>query len=838
MSAIFETHEEFREYNKVVVTLITKNKDGDLKTVISNANKKGISLFKDDAVSNANLVSLTIEPPAFDSGDPSNCGAKGTITLVDYKDHIFNVLTNHFINFLSGAVPGVSDGSDLTHASVPQNKPIENSKLLPGVIIEISCYIGPTKTYIGHILDWSTQFVGTTPNIQLNWSVILPSDIDPNNTENDPILGTNALDYYNSVRTKYDKENKANPKKIIVNGLPGENNLSLLQIPVDVVQPVSNSCGNKIVDALQLLCSVATIDGKPIAGYLSDDCETYTVVIKDPYSNTPTNETKSISNSVIYIQNGKYPAYSHYNDKLVIPMASFSFDTSFNKLALQYSITTNPNGNKLVVNGNPSTDANVGNGDDTSGTQTQTQLQSQAKDAGEGAITIKFDCFNTMAFDQYNLSSEINFIVFNEHGKKHATSGKAIVTKVSYDLQDAVVKASVEATQVFNSIVGNQVSGSSKNTNETKFTLPQTPVATGNSSNPDNPPAKSGDQQKSSKNMNLVEYLCTEDEDPIPLNVDKTDQCLQSGDFDLHVITFLHQYGDLTGTSKLLDASFIQLLMDAGNFGLLTLLIGVGNYGIKNYEAYTTGDHAWASIDDAVNKYNGLNKTKFCASSGGKNPYDYKTGGLGMPHWDAENLKDIYTRLGFDENISDSDRKHFESLLLDIPKKNSEKYTGKITGWQTGKLKLYYKKTGLDLGITRKFPVFSGTVYMRRFDNGLKQDAKWLDWAKQILYYQGESGNDRYYQLYLFQRWIDKFWLPAIKGLSNAKADASHTICLQDAIRISCVNEMEPTGLMNQMYGKNVPHQYDIYYGGEDRYDRQKAFCRRLCDIVGYELSN
>lgn len=824
MSAIFETHEEFREYNKVVVTLITKNKDGDLKTVISNANKKGISLFKDDAVSNANLVSLTVEPPAFDSGDPSNCGAKGTITLVDYKDHIFNVLTNHFVNFLSSAA-GVSEGSDLTHASVPQTQTIENSKLLPGVIIEISCYIGPTKTYIGHILDWSTQFVGTTPNIQLNWSVILPSDINPEKPYEAPTLSTDALKYYQDVRARCDSNNQANPKKIIVNGLPGENNLSLLQIPVDVVQPVPNSCGNKIVDALQLLCSVATIDGKPIAGYLSDDCETYTIVIKDPYSNTLTNETKSISNSVIYIQNGKYPAYSHYNGKLVIPMTSFSFDTSFNKLALQYSITTNPNGNKLVVNGNPSTDANVGNGGDTSGTQTQTQLQSQAKDAGEGAITIKFDCYNTMAFDQYNLSSEINFIVFNEHGKKHATSGKAIVTKVSYDLQGAVVKASVDATQVFNSIVGQTVSGSGKSIGEMQFALPPKPVAPGNGSNPSNPGTKSGNPTKPSKNPELVAYLRTEDEDPIPLNVDKTADLIINGTFRKHVDEFLNLYGDFTGTQKLLDGNFVQKLIEAGNFGLLTLIIGAGNYGIKNYS-----DEDWSKIKvDPVNLYKGLN-TKFCASDGGKNPYDYKTGGLGMPHWDSDNLKEIYTRHGFDPNISDSDKKHFESLLIAEHPKKPEEYNGTISDWKIG-------KTALDQSITRCFPVFSGKVYMRRFDKGLKQDAKWLEWARKLLYYRGENDNNRVYQYNLFEMWITKFWNPTMSRLKTTSAESGHTICLQDAIRISRAGS-SATGLIKEMVGKNVSHQYDIYYGGEDRYDRQKAFCRRLCDIVGYELSD
>lgn len=846
MSATFEKHLEYRDYNKVVVTLITQDDKGSpLEFVISNANTKGISLVTDPrVVSRANLVSLNIEPPAFDSGDPNNCGAKGSITIVDYKDDVFNILINHFINFLIYNKK-LTAGDDLSKATAfTKDDQIKNSELLPKIKIEINCYIGPKKTYEGHILDWSTQFVGTTPNIQLNWSVVVPTD--PPSKVEEPKHGIDApAEYIEDLKNIYYKDQDYKPKHINILGKPDAWDQLVVTKPADESGAQQSSSGNCLVDALYYICanSVAkTSDGdKPVIGYLSDNCEDFNIVIKDPKNESNNQQSNNISNSVIFVQNGKWAAYSSYQGKTVIPMTSFSFDTSFNKLAIQFSIIENPNGNKTTVNGNQSTTGSEQDGkSDTS--QTQAQVQSLSKDNGQGAINIKFDCYNIMALDQYNLASSIEYLVFNELGVKHVTSGRAIVTKVSYELQGAVVKASVEATQVFNSVIpsindDNSTKNTIGNLQTQDKSLPLPNVATGNSSNPDNPPVKSGDQQKSSKNMNLVEYLCTEDEDPIPLNVDKTNQCLQSGLFDTHVITFLHKYGDLTGTSKLLDADFIQTLMDDGNFGLLALLIGAGNYGIKNYEAYTTGDHAWASIDDAVNKYNELNKTKFCASSGGKNPYDYKTGGLGMPHWDAENLKDIYTRLGFDENISDSDRKHFESLLLDIPKKNSEKYTGKITGWQTGKLKLYYKKTGLDLGITRCFPVFSGTVYMRRFDNGLKQDTKWLDWAKQILYYQGESGNDRYYQLYLFQRWIDKFWLPAIKGLSNAKAESGHTICLQDAIRISRAGS-SATGLMSQMYGKNVKHQYEIYYGGKDRYDRQKAFCRRIADIIGYELSD
>ena len=152
MSATFEKHLEYRDYNKVVVTLITQDDKGSpLEFVISNANTKGISLVTDSrVVSRANLVSLNIEPPAFDSGDPNNCGAKGSITIVDYKDDVFNILINHFINFLQRN--GKLNGNDLSKTTAfTEGDKVKNSELLPKIKIEINCYIGPKKTYEGHI---------------------------------------------------------------------------------------------------------------------------------------------------------------------------------------------------------------------------------------------------------------------------------------------------------------------------------------------------------------------------------------------------------------------------------------------------------------------------------------------------------------------------------------------------------------------------------------------------------------------------------------------------------------------------------------------------------------
>lgn len=303
--------------------------------------------------------------------------------------------------------------------------------------------------------------------------------------------------------------------------------------------------------------------------------------------------------------------------------------------------------------------------------------------------------------------------------------------------------------------------------------------------------------------IDIKTYLCSEDSLPVDLVLDKTKDCFDSGIFNNQVNKFIKEYGSLSGKSRLLDYSFIKEIIDAGNFGLLTLIIAVANYGIKNVP------NTWDL--DAVSLHH--NYKPFCASSEGKKPYDYKSGGLGIAHWDSGNLDDIYTTVGFPLSV---DKSHFEGLLCT---------EGSITKWKTITFN----------GINRVAPVFSKDATMRLFDNGLKQDTKWKEWAHDILYYTDDNG-EPVYQHYLFRLWIEKFWFRTIDVLKSKESTNEHKICLQDAVRISRAGS-SMTSLISKSCGKTVKEQYELYKGDADRYVRQKAFCKRCADIIKWELA-
>jgi hypothetical protein len=135
--------------------------------------------------------------------------------------------------------------------------------------------------------------------------------------------------------------------------------------------------------------------------------------------------------------------------------------------------------------------------------------------------------------------------------------------------------------------------------------------------------------------------------------------------------------------------------------------------------------------------------------------------------------------------------------------------------------------------VQRVVPVFSKKKPdIRVFDKGLKQDSAWLSWAKKVVYYRDNNGCF-IYQYYLFRLWVQKFWIPTVNTLHKKQSSSSHVIGLQDATRIARAGN-SATGLINLSCGKNVAKQYEIYYNDKERYMRQKAFCRRCADIIGY----
>ena len=80
-------NEKYKHYNLAEVTLIS----GENRYIISNINKNP----KPGDNCESHLESITINSPKVSSGNSTNTGATGSITVIDYRDAVFRFLTIH-----------------------------------------------------------------------------------------------------------------------------------------------------------------------------------------------------------------------------------------------------------------------------------------------------------------------------------------------------------------------------------------------------------------------------------------------------------------------------------------------------------------------------------------------------------------------------------------------------------------------------------------------------------------------------------------------------------------------------------------------------------------------
>lgn len=750
---------QYKDYNYVKVTIITNSES----YVISNVNTKGLP----GENCGAHLQALEIKEPVTGSNNPSDISSSGSVTIIDYADSVFAVLNKHMQQFLGN--PEVA----------------MKQELLPKIKIEIRCFTN-SRTFVGHILDWNMQFSGTIPSIQLNWSLVIPS--------NEPIEYPKPGYFYtpkaliNEVTSKY-KDDKVS--FIMEDGSDAADKIKFINDKIDFDLTKLETTGNKLVDTYRhIISNSTTLDGKSLTGELVA-VDKFMVFINNPQQNAYSTEEGNTSTNLIFIQNGKYKEYTEVDKRYVIPMTSFSFETNMYQLPIQSKIIGNANGTMSV--GNNGASLNVGSTNNISNEAT-IATSNNASDP----ITVTFECYNTMAFSLNNVNAMVKYDVYNELGKKHILSGFGMPRECSYSLDGAVIKAKVTCTEVFNSLSQGVEEGVSVNFTEASVSSSGSPV----------PNYSSLTSNSQYVDMTPKQYLCKEDSIITSLLKDETASLLgQGGLFRECVKEFLNSYGSTTSANRTIDKYFVENLCGCGNYGLLSLLIAVANYGV------TDAPPEWNL--DAVNlDQDYKNKAPFCASNTGKAPYDYKKGGLGIAHWDSGNLEDIYTNIGFPSNLTGDYQNYFKQLLVT---------DNSITGWKDG----YYE------GIPRKMPVFNVShPKMRLFDKGLKQDPEWLNWAYSILYYKTDTG-EPIFQYYLFELWVKKFWIPTVETLKSKPPKDGHTPSLQDAVRISRAGN-SATGLIAQSCGKTVAEQYAIYYGDKDRYVRQKSFCRRCADIIGW----
>ena len=169
-------------------------------------------------------------------------------------------------------------------------------------------------------------------------------------------------------------------------------------------------------------------------------------IIKPKFASSVSYKTEEseITDQLIFVQNGAYPAYQEVNigsqKRVIIPLTSFNFKLDFANTNLVNDIWFNLNGSR-----NTSKNSSIVNGN-------LQQTTTQESDASSSDI--EFECWNVMSFVCGNTGSKIRFAVFDENGNEHPLTandkGYATVMEVSYELSGAVVKAKVKATKNFN----------------------------------------------------------------------------------------------------------------------------------------------------------------------------------------------------------------------------------------------------------------------------------------------------------------------------------------------------------------------------------------------------
>ena len=796
---------EYKDYNEVKVTLMNEY-------VISNINKKS----NIGAIDNVQLQSLTITGPKIHN--EKHLSATGQITVADYKHTIYNLLTKHFEDYRK-------KNTDTTNAV----------SLFPGVKIEIHSYTG-SRSYYGNVLDWNMSFNGALSTITINWSSIVPEVRNGNTAANE--LGK----FVGIFETPYDAIKRAKEVYkyseidfiyIYNNTRYTESDLqsaSLLMFPkpIELDLSAAPSTGNRLIDCYNAIVDNAiTGENHPVYGEVIDN--KYIVRPTNMNLSAETTDNSRECSDIIFVLNGKYLPYSQVNGKLVVPLTSFTCNFNFKDQQFQGDINGNFNGTVIS---------------DNNGTWLSTESIEGANRVHKQSIDhkffneVSFECLNTLCFENYNLDSKVKLEIFDECGNHvHVLSDVYTITEHEYTIDGAVVKASVKCTNLFSS-------------DKTKVGEEQVPPAVEDKKEEEKKQTTEEAKQPTEQTTDLVTYLKSEDEFFVSLNNDAT--VANSPQFNALVDEFMNLYKSKSGFSRNIDFGFACKLCEQRQYGLLSLLMAVANYGIRDYpikgRPKDNNSYDWSKdnyIDPAMmifdkngNSY--INGVKFCASSIGKKPFDYNSGsegGIGIAHFDSGSLIDIYTKIGFDpdEVKTKAQQDHFNQLLTK---------SHNIVRWDSITIK---SQAGLTAtSIHRKVPVFNGKpdYYIVK---QVMSDKAWHDWAEAMLNYVVTDNKKEVYpfQRMLFSMWVNEYWIPTINKLKTCiPSNPKHQPSLQDAVRISRAGNSAKaliTGskTIQSECGMDVEGQYNAYYKQKpkDRTIRQMAFCRRCANVISWIIN-
>ena len=433
-------NDQYKNYNYVKVTILNDY-------VVSNVNTAGIP----NKNCGAHLSSLTIESPSIGTGDMNNVGAKGSLSLIDWRNSLFDKLVEHA-------------------SKLSKNDPNNQAELCPPIEIEIRCFTGVQK-YKGSIINWTLNFSGGAPTINIDWTIVTirnPPKVEDGKA--DPLANGAKYMTPNHFIEKVQEafKDQTIEKCVFMDGDSADDNLDLYLEALDkegftLDMSTLNNGGTKnhVINCYNYLCKNVKLKdgGGGVVGEVSQtDGMMYMIKAKTPSSNAHKTENSDTNASLRFIQNGSCPEYSLQTDKnnnkyYVIPMTSFDFKIDNSKAVLMYDIIGNINGTVINTNnGTTLTNANQ--------YQNVAEATSNSESTNNSSFTeIEFDCYNVMSFDRNNTDVPISFEVYTESGERHPVSGQAIVTGVTYDISGAVVKAHVKATKSFNDLIIRDVPG-------------------------------------------------------------------------------------------------------------------------------------------------------------------------------------------------------------------------------------------------------------------------------------------------------------------------------------------------------------------------------------------
>jgi hypothetical protein len=732
--------------------------------------------------------SLEITTAAVSENNPNDYASSGTVHLIDYRDDTFERLIDKLKRFTQ------SGGSDPT--------------LQPTIEITIKCFTGK-KVWTGYIMQWQFNFVGSSPEISLEWKSF-QNTTGAGNFERkeyeDPIELLKSIRDDANFGVRYDIVDQS--------GRTLEDLAGTIRFIEDRFHfnSLNTTSGNKQLDYYKyVLQHCITSDSKLLSGRFDDQDKKFHIVYTDANNNIVTTEDGKTVSNLVFVQNGtdhsqrgslfKYYQPRKSDGKIVIPMTSFSYNTNVPNVAMQSRVVDNPNGNQAQ-----STQGNSQTVNYTPDVPADKIDEKKALDSSNSAISISFECYNVLTFSLHNRTEPIYYDIYNERGDKSIISGRGIATQCTYSLSEGgVVSANVTITEQFNHAITETISSGDTLSKAVYNGLTVRQLIA---------------DKKASE-----EYLTKEDKVYIPLSWDR----VPADDSEI-----INRFIDTCYLADAVDYSFIQELIYKGYYCLFALIVARAKLGINNIPP---------EIKDKDPVFNTSGGTQWGPS---KNYYKVTdcsdaNGGFWLAHFDGRPLRAVYERIGFSKKEYEN-HQHFDNLLTIS---NNEPIS-----WQKFVFYSYVEDAALvkdnkdnhivytTVTVERYKPLFPDVVIIRNFDNGLKQDQQWLDWAFNLAYTGKNPVTNKYYfHNRLLTIWND-LWIEARKNIKCDNVSADHALCIQDMIRIYCANNYSAS-LLKDIRGKNVADQFK-YLNEDSSIDSRLnsfAYCERACAILEYEYS-